>query len=83
MSVLHTWRTCLSNSIIVVFVANVIYVCMLVGEMTVNDDAVLSLSFSCPPLFFLLCPCILIVCMCIERKRGIAQVESNEQAKEK
>lgn len=37
-----------SNSVIVVFVVNAICMRMLVGEMTVNDDALLSLS--CPPL---------------------------------
>jgi hypothetical protein len=69
-----------SNSVIVVFVVNVMYVRMSVDEMTVNDDALLF--FSCP----LLSSCYDLVhwsCACVWRERSRAQVESSEQAKEK
>jgi hypothetical protein len=50
-----------------------------VGEVTVNDDTLLSLLSSS---FFLLCPCALIVCVCVrvreERERDVAQAESSE-----
>ena len=54
-----------SNNVIVAFVVSAICVRMLVDEMTVNDDALLS--FSCPLLLLLLPSCYVLVhwsCAC-------------------
>jgi hypothetical protein len=77
-----------SNSVIVLFVVNAICVRMLVGEVTVNDDALLSLLSS--SFFFAMslytdrvCVCVCVhVCGERQRKPRVANSEGKVRGKQ-